>query len=366
MSSRAAQSHNARDTHVHGLYKGLGQLHPSEILWRDRYVYLLEHGYKLRPRYHPQWRPSWLGTDIPADCCEDFVMVLEDIVLDATQIKTNHRVSIKVVSVASDEVKIGRLLSSREPRNPNNHCVPVLDVLPDPLSSSQALLIMPFLRSFNDPPFEVIDEVVDFVRQTLEGLCFIHNQGVAHRDCATRNIMMDGRPLFPEDHHPVNTQCGLDGTHYARQLSRFENPVKYYFIDFGMSSYFREGDSPYVLGAKGADQTAPELSNQIPYNAYMLDVYILGHLYETAFLQIYLGLDFLQPLIFAMTDRQPERRPSAEAALRMFYDIRRSLNPSLLRWRLRKRNESVPERVVYDTVSAAKVGFNIVSHITNR
>ncbi|THH20523.1 hypothetical protein EUX98_g8567 [Antrodiella citrinella] len=266
-----------------------------------------------------------------------------DIVMDAIQIKTNCRVTIKVVPAATEEIKIG-----------------LLEVLPDPLSSSDVLLVMPYLRLFNDPPFEAIDEVVDFVRQTLEGLCFIHSQGVAHRDCFTRNIMMDGRPLFPEDHHPVDTQFSLDGSRYARQLSRSDNPVKYYFIDFGMSSYFREGDSPYVLGAKGADQSAPELSNHTPYNAYMLDVYVLGHVYEISFLQVYLGLDFLQPLIFAMTDRQPERRPTAEAALRMFYDIRRSLNPSLLRWRLRKRNESVPERVVYDTVSAAKAGFNIV------
>ena len=31
----------------------------SEIFWRDQYDWLLKSGYKLRPRYHPNWAPSW-------------------------------------------------------------------------------------------------------------------------------------------------------------------------------------------------------------------------------------------------------------------------------------------------------------------
>lgn len=61
-----------------------------------------------------------------------------------------------------------------------------------------------------------------------------------------------------------------------------------------------------------------------------------------------------------MTHFQPERRPTADSAFRMFYDIRRSLSHTQLRWRLRKKTESAPERVVYDTISAAKVGFDLV------
>lgn len=30
------------------------------------------------------------------------------------------------------------------------------------------LLIMPYLRPFNNPTFETLDEVMDFIRQTLE------------------------------------------------------------------------------------------------------------------------------------------------------------------------------------------------------
>lgn len=35
-------------------------LYPTEVYWRDRYHWLLENGYRLRPRYHPEWIPSWV------------------------------------------------------------------------------------------------------------------------------------------------------------------------------------------------------------------------------------------------------------------------------------------------------------------
>ena len=35
------------------------ELDPREVWWRDRYQQLSNHGYLLRPRYSPQWAPSW-------------------------------------------------------------------------------------------------------------------------------------------------------------------------------------------------------------------------------------------------------------------------------------------------------------------
>jgi hypothetical protein len=37
-----------------------GFLVVTELWWRDHYNEITELGYKLRPRYHPQWQPSWL------------------------------------------------------------------------------------------------------------------------------------------------------------------------------------------------------------------------------------------------------------------------------------------------------------------
>ena len=36
-----------------------GALFDSEMWWRDQYQALETQGYILRPRYHPDWRPSW-------------------------------------------------------------------------------------------------------------------------------------------------------------------------------------------------------------------------------------------------------------------------------------------------------------------
>lgn len=34
-------------------------LSPNEAHWRDRQQYLQSKGYMLRPRYHPDWVPTW-------------------------------------------------------------------------------------------------------------------------------------------------------------------------------------------------------------------------------------------------------------------------------------------------------------------
>lgn len=40
---------------------------------------------------------------------------------------------------------------------------------------------MPFLRLSDDPPLLLVDDVVDFVDQIMEGLVFMHEHRVAHR-----------------------------------------------------------------------------------------------------------------------------------------------------------------------------------------
>ena len=43
----------------------------GEHYWRDRFLWLKEHGYTLRPRYSPDWKPSWVGTNKNRMDCED-------------------------------------------------------------------------------------------------------------------------------------------------------------------------------------------------------------------------------------------------------------------------------------------------------
>ena len=44
---------------THKTLSGFYDLSPAEIDWRNRQPALARHGYMLRPRYHPGWKPSW-------------------------------------------------------------------------------------------------------------------------------------------------------------------------------------------------------------------------------------------------------------------------------------------------------------------
>lgn len=54
-----------------------------------------------------------------------------------------------------------------------------------------------------------------------------------------------------------------------------------------------------------------------------------------------------------MMTRDPHVRPTAQDALQRWYEIRDSLDVTTARWRLRKPQESVGERVI-NTVAAAR------------
>ncbi|KAH9949301.1 kinase-like domain-containing protein [Amylocystis lapponica] len=338
--------------------QGVWDLTEAEVHWRDRQPYLEAHGYSMRPRYCPGWTPSWLGTNRHPMFCEDSLMLMYYHIVDAIRARDGRRVTIKRVPNDTSEISMARSLATTELlQNPINHCIPILDILPDPFDKNESLMIMPYLRPFNDPEFYAIGEVVDFIRQTLEGLTFLHNRRIAHRDCAAANIMMDGRPLYPQDHHPIRKNHTVDAIYEVSHLARIDHPVQYYFIDFEISVHIPEGTPPLVVGRIGRDKSVPELSFDVPYDAFKVDIYALGNLYDQEFLQKYYGLDFLQPLIDTMKDIDPTRRPTAEFALALFESIRAGLNDTLLRWRLRARTESAPERVVYDTVAVAREGL---------
>lgn len=77
--------------------------------------------------------------------------------------------AIKWVRADKTEASIARMLSHPERlEDPTNHCIPILDFFTDDVDSDIGFLVMPLLRRFNDPPFFYVDEVVDFMRQTLE------------------------------------------------------------------------------------------------------------------------------------------------------------------------------------------------------
>nr|VWP01474.1 N/A [Ganoderma boninense] len=335
--------------------QGVYDLMPSELFWQSQQQFLKERGYVLRRRYLPGWHPSWVGTNLDPTYCEDSIQLNKYNVIDATDIHNNHRVSIKHTRRDTEEIEIGRFLASIH--DSRNHTVSLLEVMDDTQEPGMCFLVMPYLRPFNDPDFEAVGEVVDFVIQTLEGLAFMHKHRVAHRDVAAANTMMDGRALYPNGHHPVRRKFSEDAVYELTPLSRLEHPVRYFFIDFGISVRFAEGARPDAIGIKGRCKEAPEMSFDVPYDAFKVDVFALGTLYLKEFIEVYHGLEFLQPLVDAMTQPDPAKRLTAVESMTLLNSIRSQQTSVFLRWRLRSRTETTSERVVYDTVAVAREGL---------
>ncbi|OSD01161.1 hypothetical protein PYCCODRAFT_1413086 [Trametes coccinea BRFM310] len=337
--------------------QGAYNLLPDELLWQQRQIFLEEHGYLLRPRYHKNWKPSWIGTNIARAFCEDSIMTSRPQVIDAKRLKDNYIVSIKIVSNKDQELHVAQFLSSFKDKD-KNHCVEVLDVLGDPLDPERSLMVMPYLRPFNDPELITVGDVIDFVGQMLDGLSFMHEHRVAHRDIAPPNIMMDARPLYPSGHHPVKMDYTPDAVYDAIPLSRADHPVKYYYVDFGISVHFPENSSTMVVGDVGRDDEVPELSNTVPYDAFKVDIYALGNLFDKEFEQRYHRLEFLRPLIDSMKQKQPEMRLSAADLVILFQQILKTVNTAAWRWRLSLKSEGPYERMLNDTVAVAWNGIN--------
>ncbi|KAI0629598.1 kinase-like protein [Trametes polyzona] len=334
--------------------KGVYALTEQELLWQKRYRHLKGHGYLLRPRYSPDWKPSWLGTNLMPDFCEDSILLTISQIMDARRTSTNELVAIKTFYKHGQESHVARFLSNIT--DPQNHTVPILDIFPDPLDPELALMVMPYLRPCNNPEFATIGEVVEFVDQTVDGMVFMHKHNVAHRDMAVENIMMDARALYPQGHHPVRLGYTPDTLYPASPLPRAGRGIKYFYIDFGLATHFPAGASTRVVGDVGKDADVPELSETVPYDAFKVDIFTLGHLFSLEFQLKYKNADFLLPLIEPMTQRLPELRPTADQVLRMWQEQRATLNETLLRWRLVRRDEQPLQRVVNDTVAVAWEG----------
>ncbi|OCB92239.1 hypothetical protein A7U60_g346 [Sanghuangporus baumii] len=332
----------------------------EELVWRSKYGMLESHGYHLRQRYKPDWTPSWLKSKRPAPLHEDYPAHWNSEAIDAVRIKDGRRVFLKRVADDSSELRIHRFLSEDGRLNdPWNHTIPLLDEFADDGDPTTIYMVMPLLRPYDLPEFFAVEEVVDFMRQVLEGIVFMHKSNVAHRDCSDLNIMMDADGIFPRGFHPRSTAFDSTGYRLVHPKHRRDSvpPVRYYFIDFGISSMFKPEDKEKkVLGLEGQDHDVPELSLVEPYDPFLADVYILGHLFEAAFIDRYDNLAFLRSLVEDMMQSAPLLRSNAERALNDFNNLISRQSPRSLRWRLKKKTYGQAERFFADVDSISHEG----------
>lgn len=101
---------------------------------------------------------------------------------------------------------------------------------------------------------------------------------------------MNGDPLYPKGFHPFWISRTPDVLHEAKALRRRDVPqIKYYFVDFGISSWFDDDDDEFdrvAAGMDGRDQDVPELKSRQCYDPFPVDIFIVGNMFKKTFIKV--------------------------------------------------------------------------------
>ncbi|KAJ7153518.1 hypothetical protein C8R43DRAFT_1002318 [Mycena crocata] len=320
-----------------------------EYFWRDYQPWLKEHGYLLRPRYQPGWEPSWVKYSKPYWLAEDSFRNKAERVMDATRISDGSHVMLKMSDLNDypNEVPIAELFSSQAlAKDTRNHCVKVYETLRIPELSDIAILVMPLLYEMQSPRFETIGEAVECFRQMFEGVRFIHEHNIAHRDCKYDSFMVESTPLFRYLPHPLEPEQRRDFSGPPRiTKTRTQISVKYFIIDFNLSVRYTDAGPHLELSGWGGDKTVPEFQTQERSDPFAVDVYCLGNAIRQYFTEGWevdpgkKGFGFMMALLEDMCRDDPKARPNMTEVVSRFETIRVALGELKLRSRVVSKKE---------------------------
>ncbi|KAI0041334.1 hypothetical protein FA95DRAFT_1501637 [Auriscalpium vulgare] len=316
-----------------------GHRGPGESYWTRHQKKIEAAGYMLRPRYHEDWKFSQPRWNLPRSWFEDWQATRSPHVIDATRISDGKQVVLKRMSETDtgEEGDMLRLFSSEQYKeNPKNHCIPLIDS--KRLDDSQiTLLVMPRMRPYNNPRFRTFGEVVAFATQIIEGIELMHELHVAHRDCTGQNIVLDPSGMYLNSFHPVKLNRTKDFHWFAKSYTRTQRPPRYYLIDFGLSRYYDPArGTPVDVAVRGGDKSVPEFRdylNKPRHNPFPTDIYYIGNMLRTDFIQKYYGFEWLEPLVADMCHEDPSMRPPIGVVASRFAEV----SGALTNWKLRAR-----------------------------
>lgn len=293
---------------------------------------------------------------------------ISSFILDAVRTSDNSLVVLKkVISWRNPhEVEISQYLSSEALRpDPRNHSVHILDVLSVPDDPEVTIIVLPLLRACNKPKWQTEGEIMSFIKQIFEGIQYMHELHVVHRDCTVNNIMYDARPMFPHMFHPRRPSRTLDYHLSPKHSTRTACPVKYYFIDFGISRrYNPEEGPPREHPIRGGDKSAPEFKD---WNGEMLDpfptdIYYLGNVIKRTVLESYHGMEFLAPLVKDMIQADPSKRPTIDGVVRRFDELLKHRRF----WTLRSRPVPLHEEAIVGWYRNTRHVFWTIRYVLSR
>ncbi|KAA1478285.1 hypothetical protein DENSPDRAFT_921528 [Dentipellis sp. KUC8613] len=159
-------------------------------------------------------------------------------------------------------------------------------------------------------------DILDMVMQALEGLAFIHDFNIAHRDAFSDNFLVQWQP---------------------ESLYAMKVPVvrpKVYLIDFEAAIAFEEDSLPSDRTCTGlpmakpgvyARPTLPEMQSGQPYDPFKLDVWQLA-----VSLTFQTGIEAVDRTLSNMRVIDAAERPTAREALSQLSDILCDMPPRSL------------------------------------
>lgn len=100
--------------------------------------------------------------------------------------------------------------------------------------------------------------------------------------------MMDASPLYESPPHPWDADMRRDWKGEAQASTRTLHPVKYFFIDYGLSRRYTAAECPpseeIIMG--GAKDAPEFLSGQTHADPFPTDVWYLGEMIKSEFFEV--------------------------------------------------------------------------------
>ncbi|KAF5366792.1 hypothetical protein D9758_006479 [Tetrapyrgos nigripes] len=328
-----------------------GDLDEDETFWRDHASWLREKGYQLRPRYQPDWKPSWLAKKSSSRFySEDGSRAKEPYhLMDALRVSDGMLLMLKKLEVENlseptRELRMNQILLSGTLESPQNHCIPIYEILNLPEDEHQCIVVMPFLEHWWprwwNLPFSTIGEAVGFLQQLFEGVQTLHHHHIAHNDIKWDNVMVDSAPLYSRPMHPTQRGTSYDWKHHVSPKSITRHPVRYFLIDFDLTEQYDPKYGPArQFPGYGGDRSVPEFKAHPsqPCDPFPVEIYRLGNLIRRFMMSTQrvredgderLGkvrynpsFNFLSDLVTDMTQDDPAKRPDIDEVVKRFDEI---------------------------------------------
>ncbi|KAJ7727011.1 hypothetical protein DFH07DRAFT_930894 [Mycena maculata] len=142
---------------------------------------------------------------------------------DSMMIKCLHRSSPELIIL----LRLNNHDLRQDPWNPAPHIICAIS------RDERVFLCMRRLVEFNQPPLQIVSNYIDFFKQVLEGLTFLHEHSIAQLSCLDLST-------YWVDLGPT-TSSASDSVEY---FDRTRYPVRYYFTNLSNASEFESRADP--------------------------------------------------------------------------------------------------------------------------